>query len=418
MTSILQFFSHFRELLSRGAYVFLANILEKATFFFLFLLFARSLPTEYFGLISAAFAVANISISVFEGGFNFYIQRAVAGKEEFLLNRINQIFTLRIILMVPYLLLSILYFLLFSNAVLALSTTIVLAIAFYSLNNMCNAIYFGLHRYKTSFILLSISRFILVVSFITLRALRESPEIITSTFLLSGVVHFIILLAALRREGYTLKFTRIHPETIKSIFKSSLPMGLGVILVWTYDKADTVLIQSILGYNPVAFYAVAYSIYKGPQALANIILTPLFTEFSGLFASKGYIPKENFIKNFIMLSMIAAFFTAIVLAAAKFFILYFYRMPYVSSVGLVTVMIFALPGLLWNNFTGITLNAAKKERQATTAVFVAVLVNLSLDLVLLLHYRNVYAAAAVTVLTEYLIFGIQFINIIKLKILQ
>ena len=418
MNSILQFFTHFRELVSRGAYVFLANILEKATFFFLFLLFARSLPIEYFGLITASFAVANIMISLFEGGFNFYIQRAVASKEDLLLNRINQIFTLRIILIVPYLMLSLFYFIFFTHPVLLLSTIIILAIAFYSLNNLCNAIYFGLHRYKTVFLLLSVSRFVLVVAFIVARAMGKSPEFITATFLLSGIIHFIILLIALRKEGYKLQFTRIHFETIKTIFKSSLPMGMGIILVWVYDRADTVLIQSILGDHPVAFYAVAYSIYKAPQAFANIILTPLFTEFSGIFAQKGFIPKDNFLKKFLMLSLIAAVFTATVFFTAKIFILFFYRMIYINSVGLLTVLVFALPGLIWNNFTGITLNAAKKERLATFSVFIAVIVNLLLNTGLLLHYKNVYAAVAATVITEYLIFLIQLFYILKYKLLR
>jgi O-antigen/teichoic acid export membrane protein len=418
MNPVIKLYTHFRELASRGAFVFLANILEKATFFFLFVLFARSLPTEYFGIITTSFAVANIVSAIFEGGFNFYMQRAVAAADEAIVEQANQIFSLRVYLAAPYVLFCYIYLILYADQLPLLSGIIVLAVGLFSFNNLFNAIYFGLHRYKTAFILLSISRTILVAVFILFRAARMSVELITLSFLLSGLIHFLLLIITLRKDKFRLKLTKIRLVTVKKILLSSLPMGIGVILVWIYDRADTLLIQNILGYNAVAFYAVAYSLYKAPQAVANFILTPLFTEFSGLFAANGFINRNNFLKKLLILLTLSLMFSITLALGAKIIITFFYHAIYHQASDLLVLLVVALPGLILNNFTGTTLNAAKKEMVVTSTVLASALLNVVLNTVLLLHYRNLYAAVVVTIITEYLTFFFQLGAIVHYRILH
>jgi O-antigen/teichoic acid export membrane protein len=195
-------------------------------------------------------------------------------------------------------------------------------------------------------------------------------------------------------------------------------MGIGMIFVWIYDRADTLLIQNFLGNSAVAFYAVAYSLYKAPQAFSNFILTPVFTEFSGMFAAEGFIERNSFLKKLFILLTISIFFAFIISLSAKYIIMFFYHSTYYPSVGLLVVLLIALPGLILNSFTGTALNAARKEITVTNSVLISAVVNVFLNVVLLIRYRNIFAAVFATIITEYLTFFIQMSAIVRFRILQ
>jgi O-antigen/teichoic acid export membrane protein len=173
-------------------------------------------------------------------------------------------------------------------------------------------------------------------------------ELITFSFFLSGLVHFILLISALRKDNYHIRLSALRFGMVKNILRASLPMGIGMIFVWIYDRADTLLIQNFLGNSAVAFYAVAYSLYKAPQAFSNFILTPVFTEFSGMFAAEGFIERNSFLKKLFILLTISIFFAFIISLSAKYIIMFFYHSTYYPSVGLLVVLLIALPGLILN----------------------------------------------------------------------
>ncbi len=416
MNLIISVFNHFRETAAKGIYIFLSNILEKATFFVLFVLLARGFAIEMYGMIVASFAAANIIISIFESGYNFYLQRAVAAKDALISKTSNQIFTLRIYLLIPYLLLSFGYYH-FSNIHLPIVyVLIILTIFIFSVNNLCNSIFFGSGRFKTSFLLLFLSRITLSTLFIIFLLLHTRIEIMVLAFFVGALVHFILLYSNLRKTGFRLSIVKPDAELLKKISVSALPMGIGMILVWLYDRADTLMIQSILSTKAVAIYAAAYSIYKAPQALSGFLLTPLFTEYSTFFARNKYIQKENFFNKFIILLFIGITFSSVIYFFSQAIIVFLYKEYYELSVPFLKVLVFALPGLLFNNLTGTTLNAANKEKYVTIAVFISALLNLSLNITLMVKLKSIFVACYLTVLTEYISFFLQAAFIIKLRI--
>ncbi len=58
------------NLFMKGRYVLFANMLEKVSFFLLFLIIARTYSKDVYGNVVALFALFNILMSFFDFGFN------------------------------------------------------------------------------------------------------------------------------------------------------------------------------------------------------------------------------------------------------------------------------------------------------------------------------------------------------------
>jgi O-antigen/teichoic acid export membrane protein len=417
MQQVYQHFLHFINSLRRGIYILLSNLLEKAAFFLIFLFIARLFSKDVFGLISASFAFANIIASIFEGGLNFYFQRESAVRNPNLHEELNNGFNLRLILFIPYVIITGIYFKLTGSPYFYTSFFIALAVFAFSISNLFNAVLFGQNRYKSSFIYLLISRSILIFIVLGKLFFGASIEFISFLFALSGILHAILLWVDLSKKNLKVLPAVINKKVIKRILVSALPMGIGMIMVWIYDRVDVVIIQNYLGYSLVAIYAVAYSLYKLPQSFANFILTPLFSELSVVFDEKGYLP-ITVVKNKVI--------TLLIFTIPVVFLLYYlsgsiiaflYSRNYLDSVPLLQLLVICIPGLLLNNFTGTTLNSCRKERIVTISVFWAAIINIALNIILISHFRLMGAVVA-TIITEYFTFFFQFVYILKNHLLK
>ncbi len=417
MQQVYQHFLHFVHTLKRGIYILLSNILEKAAFFLIFLFIARLFSKDTFGLISASFAFANIVASIFEGGLNFYFQRESAVRNVNLNEELNNGFNLRLFLFVPYVLITGIYFHLTGSAYFYTSLFIALAVFAFSINNLFNAILFGRNEYKASFLYLLISRSVLILIVAGKLYFNASIESIALIFALSGFIHTVLLWRDLIQKKIRLYFAFINREIIKRILVSALPMGIGMIMVWIYDRVDVIIIQNYLGYSFVAIYAVAYSLFKLPQSFANFLLTPLFSELSVTYGEKGYLPFSMMKNKVITLLMFIVPCSFILYYLAKIVIVFLYSPGYMASVPLLQLLIICIPGLLLNNFTGTTLNSCRKERIVTFSVLWAAILNIVLNIVLIPRYALIGAAIA-SIITEYFTFFYQFVYILKSHLLK
>ena len=355
--------------------------------------------------------------SFFEGGLNFYFQRESAVANPHLPRELNNGFNLRILLFIPFIIINFIYFTLTGNAYVYTSIIISIAVFLFSINNLFNAVLFGKNEYRNSFIYLLFSRSILILIFITAFFSKVNTQYIASIFALSGLVHCILLIRDLRKRDIHINIAWIEFPIIRRIFISALPMGIGMIMVWVYDRIDVVIIQDFLGNANVAIYAVAYSLFKLPQSFANFLLTPLFSEFSSIYMLKGYLPAKLVTNKVLILITFIVPIIFIVYYLSTFIIPFLYGDSYISSVPLLKLLIFCLPGLLLNNFTGTTLNSCRKERAVTISVFWAATVNIVLNIVLI-PLIGLMGAVIASIITEYFTFMYQFIYIVSYDLLK
>ena len=398
-----------RKILLESQYVFYINLLEKVVFFVFFLILARELDKTHYGLIATVFAFTNILNSFFDLGFSFYFQRE-AGAED-LKQKLESAITFRLLLMVVFIVVMFLY--LYSN--LSIDPVIIGIIGLLTylsgFNLILNSVLYGKNKYKKSFLGFLFSRVIFAILIIFFYLMKVQHYVILESLLLAIIIHLGILYKYMREEKLKLQL-RFDYTVLKKILYSSVPIGIGLIFVLIYDRIDILIIERFLSFEAVAVYSIAYSLYKIPTIISGVILTPVFTDLSRSYLlNKKVEPHEILLVSIILLiiSVAAILFVNIF---GKTIILFFYSSKYSLSIPYLKYLVFALPGLFFNNLTGVISNSIRKEKIPMISNGFGALIHVTINVVLIRFY-GLWGAVAATIVSEYFVFALQSILLLK-----
>lgn len=400
------------QYIHEGKYIFLNSLLERFSFFAVFVLLARIVTKDLYGIIVTSFAFANILNSFFEFGFPFYIQRESATGNTNLNYDINSIIKFKSYCLVIFILIIELYF--YKNHSISILAFLIIALSVYisGFNTIFNSLLLGNREYKESFNALFIARCILLLTFLLFFYLELSPIMLLIPFLLSSLVHLSLLFSVSKKNNYIYHNNSFDLNNIKKIFKSSIPIGLGLIFVWLYDRIDILLVQRMIDLSAVASYAVAYSLYKIPQIISGTLLVPAFTNFSQSYARTHCLKFDDIIKLSVLLLIISILFIITILYSSDSLIIILYGTKYKSSIGYLKILAFAIPGIYLNNFTGVISNSIRKEKipllSTGIGVFICIIMN-----IILIPVIGIWSAVYTTITVEYVVFMIQLVLLIK-----
>ncbi|HKI78398.1 MAG TPA: oligosaccharide flippase family protein [Ignavibacteriaceae bacterium] len=391
-----------------GKYTFYNALLEKITFFILYAFLARHLEKELYGNVILVFTFSSIVYSFFELGLNSYFQRELTYKNVKTGLKIDQAIILRIISFILYISINFIYLIPKTN-ISFFSVLIILILVFLlNINTFFSNIFYGLSDFKTPFKSLFTARIIFIAFFLVSIIFSPGLEIIISSLFISVICQCVLNIKYLKVSGVKVRIYKINPTLIKSILKSSLPMGIGVIFVWLYNKSDIILIQQMVGFKEVAEYAVAYSIYQLSIFFPGIFLVPLFSELSFEFNKNKFINFKYVYNTAIYLILISFLIIIVLLLIGDKIILIVYGKEYLLSKNILYYLIIAIPGLFLNNLTGVTLNSIHKEKLVMISTFFAFLINIIFNLIYIPKI-GITAAIISTILAEYSALFIQLI---------
>jgi O-antigen/teichoic acid export membrane protein len=398
-----------RKILLESQYVFYINLLEKIVFFVFFLILARELDKTHYGLIATVFAFTNILNSFFDLGFGYYFQRE-AGTED-LQQKLESAISFRLLLMILFVVVMFIY--LYSN--LSIDPVIIgiigLLIYLSGFNLILNSVLYGKNKYKKSFMGFLLSRIIFALLIIIFYLMKVQHYLILGALLISIIIHLGILLKYLREEKLDLHL-RFDFRVLKKILTSSVPIGMGLIFVLIYDRLDILIIERFLSFEAVAVYSIAYSLYKVPTIISGVILTPVFTDLSKSYSLNNKIEKHEILIVSLILIIISVSSIFIVNIFGEEIILFFYSSKYSFSIPYLKYLVFALPGLFFNNLTGVISNSIRKEKIPMISNGVGALIHVTINIILIRFY-GIWGAVAATIISEYCVFILQFISLIK-----
>jgi O-antigen/teichoic acid export membrane protein len=398
-----------RKILLESQFVFYINLLEKIVFFVFFLILARELDKTHYGLIATVFAFTNILNSFFDLGFGYYFQRE-AGAED-LQQKLESAISFRLLLMVLFVVVMFIY--LYSN--LSIDPVIIGIIGLLTylsgFNLILNSVLYGKNKYKKSFMGFLLSRIIFAVLIIIFYLMKVQHNLILGALLVSVIIHLGILLKYLREEKLDLHL-RFDFRVLKKILNSSIPIGMGLIFVLIYDRLDILIIEKFLSFEAVAVYSIAYSLYKVPTIISGVILTPVFTDLSNSYSLNNKIEKHEVLLVSLILLIISVSAILLVNIFGEEIILFFYSSKYSFSIPYLKYLVFALPGLFFNNLTGVIGNSIRKEKIPMISAGAGAVVHIMIN-VLLIRFYGLWGAVAATIISEYFVFGLQFIFLLK-----
>ena len=394
------------KLIQEGKYVLFSNLLERITFFVVFIVLARSLPKNIYGFITSIFVFSNILYSFFDFGLPFYFQREFAISNNNHIKEIGSILRLKIYLFLLYITFVLLYFKgeILENTSLILIISI--SIYIFGTNSLFNSILLGKRLYRTSFLLMLFSRCMFLLAFLLSSFYNLNVNFIIYNFLIAALLHSILLINQLDKKGLRIDLRIVDRDKIIKIFKSSIPIGAGLIFVWFYDKVDVLIIQNIISFKAVASYAIAYSLYKTMQIIPGILLVPAYNNFSRNFSTENFINWKELKPIIMFLTFISLIVITVFYFSADIIILIIYGRKYLSSAPYLKGLIFAIPGLFLNNLTGVISNSIRKETFPLIGTGIGAMVNISFNIIMV-GAIGIWGAVYSTIIAEYLVLIIQ-----------
>ena len=405
--------SFFLGLVRKGKFFFYAVIVEKGVYFLVYVYLARVTTVAQYGELMATFVFANILNAVFEFGFAPYIQREAASKASSLTKQLGVVTLFKLVGFLPYAFFTILYFLIAGTTNPAAVILISLALYISNIGRIFSGVFFGLDRYNNSFYALLFSRVVIFAGIGILFFTTAEPWVVLLLLLCAMILQGVFLLRDLNGVHIPLSLD-FDFALLKSIMKSSLPIGIGILCVWVYDKLDVLLINHFLGSESVSYYAVAYSIYKMPQILTGVVLVPLFTSFSNRYSIEKYLSVKEIAKPAVILLALSVIMILACTLFPELILKVTYGEKYAGAAWILSSLAPALPGLFLNNLTGVVLNSVRNERKAMSSAIYAFLLNVSMNIILL-PVIGLRAAVLATVCVEYFILGIQLVYLKKSK---
>ncbi len=384
--------------------IFLFSIAEKIFFFIIFLFLARSFPTGIYGEIVTVFSLANIFAVIFDLGLPLLLQKEISTKGKYAASYFNKSIVVSIIIFPVYLLLFTAYSKLFYGEIsLSIIVLTALLVYLYSTVNTLNKALSGFSDFKTQFRLLIFSRTITIILFITAILVFNINIVSLLIILLSGaLMQVFLLIKNLRGKNLFISLKGIDFSGIVIMLKVSIPLGLAVIFNFLYDKIDIILISKLTGFDQVAYYNVAYGIYKTSVLAYSFIFVSGFTRISIIRNKKSAV--LLFMRKYsVMLFWICAAITLLLFFFASPLIHLVYTEKFSGAILVLKILSFASIGLALNNLTGVILNGLGLFKMNMIITLIGLIINVILNVVFIPRY-GINAAAVVTVITEYCIF--------------
>lgn len=204
-------------------------------------------------------------------------------------------------------------------------------------------------------------------------------------------------------------------KTSLSLLKSSLPYFLWSIFAVIYYRIDAVMLSTMTTESVVGWYGGAYRFFDVVMFLPSILTTVIFPIFSKLWDDGEEDLHTTFQQSLKFILVAAIPMCLLFFAFAENIIALFYGLEeYGPSVLILQVFAVGIVLVYVDFILGSTILATDKQRPWAVIGFVAVLLNVGLNYLLIPYAQQNWAngavgAAVTTLLTELFIMGAAFI---------
>lgn len=236
---------------------------------------------------------------------------------------------------------------------------------------------------------------------------------IVSAFLISSIVTLILCFYIVYKRFARPNLSLDSKFIIRHI-KEALPFGMTFIFVAIYFKIDTIMLSSMKGDSVVGLYNAAYNILLGTDSLiAASIAGVCFPIMSRYFYDSNPNLKKIYLQSFQVLFFSGIFIAIIITIFANQIINITYGSAYAESTQALQILIWAFFLVCISTISSTLLYSVNKTKIVAISTGFGVLLNITLNLILIPHYSLIGASYA-TVATELFGFLIYFYFSIKL----
>jgi O-antigen/teichoic acid export membrane protein len=242
---------------------------------------------------------------------------------------------------------------------------------------------------------------ILSVGLIGLKAGMPTPILVIA--LLCGSIFSFIYSYFLSRKilDYRFKFS-VDKAVVKLLAKMALPFALAGIFTRAYSYIDQVLLSVLVGNRELGWYSVPYKITFALQFVPSAFAAAIYPAMSNYCYNAREKLAPLFENSMKFLMIIAMPIIAGTLVTAQSLILGLYGPSYTESILSLQIMITSLLAVFLSFPVGSMLNGCDKQHVNTVNLGITMVLDITLNLILIPKYQHVGAAIAATISLYYL----------------
>jgi len=373
-------------------WLFIAEIVNKGLMLVTTILIARYLGVSGYGEFSFYLAYVLLFAVIIDFGLNTLFVREVARKRRLIKKFISNISFLKIILSLFSMILIVIIAQFLGRGPEAKKLIYILGfyVLFRGFNEFLRSVFrsFEQMQYETYSKVVKGS---LLLVFTALFIVLDFPIIYFAIgYLLSAFLNTIFTLYLVRKDFSEIEL-KISLRFIKKILKESWPFFVSAIFVIVYLKVTILMLSFFKGDTSVGYYSAVHNLIYNLQVLPVILFNAIFPFLSyTALRSKARFMKTY--KKLFIISVASIPFFILIFLFAKSIIYILYGVDYTKSIIILRIMIW---GELFAFFSVVylfVLNAINKQKLYTLTVFLALVVNIILNFVLIPRYNYVGAS--------------------------
>ena len=389
--------------------LFLSQLLSYLIGFFYYLFAARYLGVANFGILSFAFAFTGIFSIIMDLGLNSLMVRDIARNTSLANEYLGNIIGIKIILgVITFLIIVLIVNLLnYSQTTIQVIYIISLSIILTTFCNSFVSIFQAHEKMEYQGIGLILNSFLLLGG--TFLAIYNGLGIIAfSTIYLIASIILLVYYIVISTTKFTKPRITIDLNFLPKI-KEALPFGFSSLFVTIYVYIDSIMLYSMVGNEAIGLYSVAYRLIMVLLFLPGVINNAIFPVMSKLYVSNKNSLNMVMNRYFkIMLLLGIPMGVGITILANQIIILMF-GVAYSGSVIALQILIWATVFTFANAAFVKLFESINRQFTITKITIIGVLVNVSLNLILIPIFSYV-AASINTVITELIVLTIVFIT--------
>ena len=195
--------------------------------------------------------------------------------------------------------------------------------------------------------------------------------------------------------------TKIELDTNlwKFLIIEAVPLAISSIFLLIAFKIDTILLTWINGATAAGLYNASYGLMTALMFVPFAYVSAIFPLLSRLNVSSKELLKYSYEKSFKYLIILGLPIAVGTTLLASPIILLLYKSGFSQSIVALQILIWAIPIIFVNYILGTAINSINKQRETVKTTFIAMLLNIVLNYLLLPRY-GLIAACYITVLTE------------------
>jgi len=402
-----------KQAIKSVSFLWIGSLFGSGSTFIIYMILARNLGIEQFGIFSSALATINIfSLFASFGVSQSWLKHfGIEGWNA--LRWLPSSFKLVSILITLVLLILFVWAIFGPNdentkyVLLVMSSFLIsqIIIEFVSVKFQLEEKYYKLALWQ---LLPNLLRLVLIATIIYVFSLSLNVVEVACIYAFIAIIYILIGIYQLKQmsvkldlKGHGEKLINyISTPNIKECFSHSWPFGLASIFAFIYLQSDIVMVKYMSGNKQAGLYNVGFILMTAILIFPTVFYQKFLMSKVHRWANSN---KDKFYKSYrwgnlamLILGIIVAF---IVYFLSDFFIPLLFGNRYTSSVFLVKILSFSLPFYFIAYNVGTTLVTNEHMKQKVKLMGLVALINIILNFILIPKY-SAYGAAISTVISN------------------